>query len=106
MIKGIDQGKIRKGLHNNEKVYIKKLPGATTNHMKSYANASKEYNIDLLILLCGTNDLRSNKQPKEIAKEIADLEIDFKIEKNDVMVSPINYIKKVTLSIIYYFLYA
>ena len=84
MAKDIDQGKVRKGLHNNEKVYIKSFPGATTNHMKSYANPSKEFNNDLIILHCG-----SNKQPNEIAKEIADLAIDLKTEKNDVMVSSI-----------------
>ena len=31
MIKNIDQSKVRKGLHNNEKVYIKSFPRATTN---------------------------------------------------------------------------
>ena len=49
--------------------------------MKSYANPSKEYNNDLMFLHCGTNDLRSNKQPNEIAKEIADLAIDLKTDK-------------------------
>ena len=89
MTKDIDQGKVRKGLHNNEKVYIISFPGATTNHMQSYANPSKEFNNDLIILHCGTNDLRSNKQPNEIANEIAGLAIDLKTEKNDVMVSSI-----------------
>ena len=85
-IKDIDQSKVRKGLHNNEKVYIKSFPGATTNHMKSYTNPSKEYNSDLVILHCRTNDLRSNKHPEEIAKEITDLAIDLMTENNDVMV--------------------
>ena len=89
MIKDIDQSKVRKGLHNNEKVYIKSFPGATTNHMKSYTNPSKEYNNDLVILHCGTNDLRSNKHPEEIAKEITDLAVDLKTENNDLMVSSI-----------------
>ena len=89
MIKDIDQSKVRKGLHNNEKVYIKSFPGATTNHMKSYTKPSKEYNNDLVILHCGTNDLRSNKHPEEIAKEITDLAVDLKNENNDVMVSSI-----------------
>ena len=88
MIKDIDQGKVRKGLHDNEKVYIKSFPGATTNHMKSYVNPSKEFN-DLIILHCGTNDLRSNKLPNEIAKEIADLANELKTDKNEVMVSTI-----------------
>ena len=90
MIKDIDQGKIRKDLHNNEKNDIKSFPGATTNHMKSYVNPSKEFNNDLISLHCGTNDLRSNTLPSEIDKEIADLANELKTDKNEVMASSIH----------------
>ena len=87
MLKDIEPTKVRNGVKNNVKVYVKAFPGATTNHMKSYANPSKEFNNDLIILHCGTNDLRSNKQPNVIAKDITDLAMDLKSEENDVMVS-------------------
>ena len=70
MLKDIEPTKVRNGVQNNVKVYVKAFPGATTNHMKSYADPSKEFNNDLIILHCGTNDLRSGKQPNVIAKDI------------------------------------
>ena len=87
MLKDIEPTKVRNGVKNNVKVYLKAFPGATTNHMISYANPSKEFNNELIILHCGTNDLRSNKQPNVIAKDITDLAMDLKTEENDVMVS-------------------
>ena len=81
MLKDIEPTKVRNGVKNNVKVYVKAFPGATTNHMKSYANPSKEFNNDLIILHCGTNDLRSNKQPTVIAKDITELAMDLQSEK-------------------------
>ena len=77
------------GLGNREKVYVKSFSGAKINHMKSYVIPTKEFDNGLLILYCGTNDLRSGKKAHDIAKEIFDMAIDIKNEKNDVMVSAI-----------------
>ena len=41
MLKDIQQHKIRNGLTNNEKVYVKHFAGATVEHMKSYCTHKK-----------------------------------------------------------------
>ena len=89
LLKDIEQHRVRKGLQNNEKVYVKHFSGATTNHMHSYVKPSKDFNNELVILHCGTNDLRSEKQPLEIANEIMDLASEMKTNINEVMVSGI-----------------
>ena len=89
LLKDIETQKVRKSLNNNEKVYVKSFSGATTTHMKSYVIPSKEFENDLIILHCGTNDLRSTKSPTEIATEIYNLALDLKTTKNDVMISGI-----------------
>ena len=89
LLKDIEQHKIRKGLGNNDKVYVKQFSGANIEHMKSYVIPSKSFDNDLVILHVGTNDLREKKTAKEIATNIIDLAIDMKTDKNDIMVSGI-----------------
>ena len=89
IIKDIEQHRVRKSLPNNEKVYVKSFSGATIKHMHSYAQPSKEFNNDLVILHCGTNDLRTEKEPLEIAKEVIELALEMKSTNNEVMVSGI-----------------
>ena len=89
LLKGIEQHRVRNSLRNNEKVYVKHFSGATTSHMHNYVQPSKEFNNDLVILHCGTNDLRSDKQPLVIAEEIMELASEMKLSNNEVMVSGI-----------------
>ena len=90
MLKGIEQQKLRKGLNNKERVFVKHFSGATVEDMKNDVIPSKKkYENDLVILLVGTNDLRDQKAATEIAKEIVELAIDMKTEKNDIMISGI-----------------
>ena len=89
MLKDIDQHKVSQGLGNKEKVYVKSFSGATIDHMKSYIIPTKEYNNDLIVLHCGTNDLRSGKTSHDIARGIIDIAMDMKTDNNDVMVSAI-----------------
>ena len=89
LLKDVEPQKVRSGLNNNDKVYVKSFSGATTNHMKSYSIPSKEYKNDLVILHSGTNDLRSTKQPMDIAAEIIELATEMKTGDNEVMVSGI-----------------
>ena len=89
-IRDIEQYKVRNALGGKlNKVYVKSFSGATTEHMKSHAIPTKSFNNDLIILHCGTNDLRSSKSARDIAKEIHDLASDLKTETNDVIVSGI-----------------
>ena len=57
--------------------------------MKSYVLPTKEYDNDIVILHCGTNDLRGNKEPKDIANEIGELALSIKTVSNDIMISGI-----------------
>ena len=87
MLKDIDQHKVRKGLDIKAKVYVKHFSGATIHNMKSYVIPTKGYNNVLIIVHCGTNDLRSDKNSKDIANQIHDLASDLKTSTNDVMIS-------------------
>ena len=88
IVRDIDQHKVRKGLFNNEKVYVNNFSGATVNHMKIYVIPTKRFENDLVILHCGTNDLRS-ANPNDFAEEIIELALDMKTEKNELMISGI-----------------
>ena len=88
MLKDIEQQKLRKGLNNKERIFVKHFSGATVEDMKNYVIPSKKYENDLVILHVGTNDLR-DKAATEIVKEIVELAIDVKTEKNDIMISGI-----------------
>ena len=88
MLKDIEQQKLRKGLNNKERIFVKHFSGATVEDMKNYVIPSKKYENDLVILHVGTDDLR-DKAATEIAKEIVALAIDMKTEKNDIMISGI-----------------
>ena len=81
ILKEVELHKVRNSLESKEKVYVMHFSGATINHIKSYAIPSKVYENDLVIFHCGTNDLRTSKEPKAIADEIIDLALDLKTEK-------------------------
>ena len=89
MLKDIEQQKLRKGLNNMERVFVKHFSGATVEDMKNYVIPSKKYENDLVILHVGTNDLRNQKVATEIAKEIVELVTDMETTKNDIMISGI-----------------
>ena len=85
----IEQHKFKEGLGNNERVYVKSFSGANIEAMKSHVVPSKKYENDLVILHCGTNDLRGNETAENIAMNIIELAKEMKSDKNDVMVSGI-----------------
>ena len=66
---------------------MKSFPGATVEDMKSYVIPSKNYNNDLAIFHCGSNDLRCKKSALQIANDVTSLALDFKTNENDVMIS-------------------
>ena len=89
LLKDIDQHKVRNGVNNGQKIYVKSFSGATVKDMSSYVEPSKDHNNDLIIVHCGTNDLRGGKKPDEISTAIIDLARSLKTDSNDVMVSGI-----------------
>ena len=57
--------------------------------MVHYAKSSLEYEPNLIILHCGTHDLRGEKEPSEIANDIATLCNSIKNDRNEVIISGI-----------------
>lgn len=89
LIKDIKGYKLKKAINNGDKVYVKAFPGASTECMEHFVKPSIKYNPDLFILHTGSNDLRKNKSPREIADGIVNLATKIKTSNNDVIVSGI-----------------
>ena len=78
-------------LSNKEsKVVVKTFPGAKTSCMEHYMIPTLDQKPDVVILHCGTNDLK-NQQPEEVCKNIVNLgkEISRKSENTSVVISGI-----------------
>ena len=88
-IKSVKPKMVKEKLPAGEKVYVKSFSGATVSNMYHYSKPSLDYEPDLVIMHVGTNDLRTDKNPKEIANEIIKLTKSISTDYNDVMVSSI-----------------
>ena len=86
MVKDIKQWELQRSLPNH-KLFSKTFPGATTKDMGHYVKPSLTHEPDLLFLHTGTNDLRSNSSPHDIATSIMELASSMKTEENAVVVS-------------------
>lgn len=89
IIKDIKSFKVRNGLPNKESVYVKSFSGATVECMKSHVIPSLKYNPNVIILNAGTNDLRSNKLPEQIAEDILQLALSIKSDDTEIAISGI-----------------
>ena len=74
---------------NMSNVFVNSISGAKTKCMKSYIIPTVELRPDATVIHCGTNDLRRQEQPEEIACEIVNLASSIKSKKNEVVVSGI-----------------
>ena len=88
MVKDVKQWSLQKSTPNS-KVFSKTFPGACTADMKDYVKPSMKHEPHLAILHTGTNDLRFEKSPSEIAGEIIDLGVSLKTPENEVVISSI-----------------
>ena len=68
--KHIDGLKMRKSLKRKHKVTVKAFGGSTIKNMEHYSKPPLERNPELVILHIGTNDIKSDKSPSEIASNI------------------------------------
>ena len=73
----------------DHKVYTKCFPGATVQDMHYYVKPSQKQEPDTFILHIGTNNLRSNKTPQQIAEDIIELALKMKTGANDVIISSV-----------------
>ena len=87
IIKQIKANNLRKNLSGNEKVFVKSFPGATVSQM--HHKPSMEFDPNLVIIHVGTNDLRSAKDPNQIANGIINLATEVNRENNEVILSSI-----------------
>ena len=71
------------------RVIIKSFPGATTNCMYDYVKPSKKFKVDAVVIHTGTNDLRKEEDPEEIAKNIINLAKNMYSDTTSVIVSGI-----------------
>ena len=88
MVKDVKQWSLQKSTPNS-KVFSKTFPGACTADMKDYVKPSMKHEPHLAILHTGTNDLRFEKSPSEIAGEIIDLGVSLKTPENEIVISSI-----------------
>ena len=88
MVKDAKQWSLQKSTPNS-KVYSKTFPGACTADMHDYVKPSMKHEPHLAIIHTGTNDLRFNKSPSEIATEIMQLGTSLKSTENEVVISSI-----------------
>ena len=70
-------------------ILVKPFPGARTKAMKHYVSPDLEKKPDLVILHTGTNDLKSDSSPDEIANEITSLALSVKEKGHQIAVSGI-----------------
>ena len=70
-------------------VFVKSILGAKTKCMKSYIIPTAEFEPEVIVLHCGTNDLRRTLTPEAIAREIVALGPFVKTAKNVIIISGI-----------------
>ena len=70
-------------------MFVKTFSGAKTTCMHDYVKPLVRSSPDHFILHVGTNDMSSDKSPKEIARSVIDLARSIKNEKHDVSISNI-----------------
>ena len=73
--------------NEKRKVVVKSFSGATTNCMRSHIIPTKEQNPDVIILHCGTNDLRKTDTLDSIATNILEVAASLSTDTNRVVVS-------------------
>ena len=89
LIKDVKGHKKNEATIRAEKIYVKSFSGATTDDMKSHVISTMKRNPKKVILHCGTNDIRSQATPENIAKEVMDLAVSLSTKENIVFVSGI-----------------
>ena len=91
ILKDIKPYQLKHKVKKGDKLYVQSYRGARTSAMKHHANASMEFNPDIFILHCGTNDLKLQKSPEEIANNILEIGLQLQSNDNEVFISGIVY---------------
>ena len=83
IVKEIKGWQMSKSVGNNEKIIVKSFSGATTQDMESYILPSIEKKPQRIIIHTGTNDLKSDLSPNDIAGKIINLAL--KVNEHDII---------------------
>ena len=79
---------MKQGLTTKDKVYIKSFSGATNECMVDYIKPTLKYDPDVIILHCGTNDLKSDiKNAEDIANDVMNLAKNMKYDNKEIIIS-------------------
>ena len=90
MTKELKPHLMRKKLRNkNDRLYVHSFSGATTKQMEHYSKPSMDSNPEFIILHTGTNSLRGERTPEDLAEEIIDLATSLKSDENEIVISEI-----------------
>ena len=89
IVKIVHGNAITKSIKYKKHVVVKHLSGAKTEGMKHYVEPTQEKQPAQIIIHVVTNNLPGNKNPDEIANEIAEFANSIKTSENNVVVSSI-----------------
>ena len=73
IIKNIQDWRMKRGMKNDEKVFVKSYSGASTEDMSFHAVPSIKRKPKVFVLHTGANDFREEENNDEIAKKIVTL---------------------------------
>ena len=85
MVKNVHSWRLKAALKQNVKV--RSFSGAKTTDMVYYTKPAMDENAELYIVHFGTNDLRSDQNPQEIAEKIVRVAMKMKTDANNVVIS-------------------
>ena len=73
--------------YRENKFVVRHFSGAETDDMKSYVVPTIKHNPEIIVILCGTNDLKTEKDHEKIADNILRLAHKCRTDNNTVMIS-------------------
>ena len=89
LLKGVNPYNLKHTVKKSDKLYVQSYRGARTSAMKHHAKASQEYSSNIYLVHAGTNDLKLQKTPGEIADDILEIGSLLKNDDNQVFISSI-----------------
>lgn len=89
LLKDVKPYELKHKMKKTDKLYVQSYKGARTSAMKHHANASLEFDPDVYAVHIGTNDLKLEKSPSEIANNILEIGLQLMNDHNKVFISSI-----------------
>ena len=89
LLKDIKPYNLKHKIKKADKLYVQSYRGARTSAMKHHAKASEDFSSDIYLGHAGTNDLKLEKTPDEIANDLLEIGLQLKKGDNKVFISGI-----------------